>query len=79
MRKLPTPPKYERYYYKGSDRKAANRYNKHHITFKHESRELVVYDKTYQIVENGLQLDEEKLDFIIKAVKDAYLKVTVDR
>ena len=25
------------------------------------------------------QLDEEKLDFIIKAVKDAYLKVTVDR
>lgn len=43
MRKLPTPPKYERYYYKGSDRKAANRYNKHHITFKHESRELVVY------------------------------------
>ena len=61
MCKLPTPPKYERYYYKGSDRKAANRYNKHHITFKHESRELVVYDKTYQIVENGLQLDEEKL------------------
>lgn len=44
MRKLPTPPKYERCYYKGSDRKAANRYNKHHITFKHESRELVVYD-----------------------------------
>ena len=61
MRKLPTPPKYERCYYKGSDRKAANRYNKHHITFKHESRELVVYDKTYQIVENGLQLDVEKL------------------
>lgn len=25
------------------------------------------------------QLDEEKLDFIIKAVKDAYFKVTVDR
>ena len=25
------------------------------------------------------QLDEEKLDFIIKTVKDAYLKVTVDR
>lgn len=61
MRKLPTPPKYERYYYKDSDIKAANRYNKHHVTLKHRSRELVVYDKTYQIVENGLLLDEEKL------------------
>ena len=61
MRKLPTPPKYERYYYKDSDIKAANRYNKHHVTLKHRSRELVVYDKTYQIMENGLRLDEEKL------------------
>ena len=43
MRKLPTPPKYERYYYKDSDIKAANRYNKYHVTLKHRSRELVVY------------------------------------
>ena len=60
-RKLPTPPKYERAIFKSADRKAASKYNRHHITLKHKSRELVIYDKTYQIVENGLLLDEEKL------------------
>ena len=60
-RKLPAPPKYERAVFKSEDKRAANKYNKHHITLKHKTRELVVYDKTYQIVENGLLLDEEKL------------------
>lgn len=60
-RKLPTPPKYERVVFRSEDKKLANRYNKHHITLKHKSRELVLYDKTYQILENGLLLDEEKL------------------
>ncbi len=60
-RKLPTPPKYERAIFKSADRKAASKYNRHHITLKHKSRELVIYDKTYQIIENGLLLDEEKL------------------
>ena len=60
-RKLPTPPKYERAEFKSEDRRAANKYNKHHVTLKHKTRELVIYDKTYQIMENGLLLDEEKL------------------
>lgn len=60
-RKLPTPPKYERAIFKSADRKAASKYNRHRITLKHKSRELVIYDKTYQIIENGLLLDEEKL------------------
>lgn len=60
-RKLPTPPKYERAEFKSEDRRAANKYNKHHVTLKHKTHELVIYDKTYQIMENGLLLDEEKL------------------
>lgn len=60
-RKLPTPPKYERAVFRSENKKFANKYNKHHITLKHKSRELVLYDKTYQILENGLLLDEEKL------------------
>lgn len=60
-RKLPTPPKYERAEFKSEDRRAANKCNKHHVTLKHKTRELVIYDKTYQIIENGLLLDEEKL------------------
>lgn len=60
-RKLPTPPKYERAVFRSENKKLANKYNKHHIALKHNSRELVMYDKTYQISENGLLLDEEKL------------------
>ena len=60
-RKLPTPPKYERVMFEDKDKKRASRYNKHHITLKHKSRKLVLYDKTYQILENGLLLDEEKI------------------
>lgn len=60
-RKLPTPPKYERAIFKSADRKAASKYNRHHITLKHKSHELVIYDKTYQIMENWLLLDEEKI------------------
>ena len=60
-RKLPTPPKYERAIFKSANRTAASKYNRHRITLKHKSHELVIYDKTYQIIENGLLLDEEKL------------------
>lgn len=60
-RKLPTPPKYERAVFRSENKKLANKYNKHHIALKHNSRELVLYDRTYQILENRLLLDEEKL------------------
>lgn len=33
LRKLPTPPKYERNFYKHSNKKKANRYNKHYLRF----------------------------------------------
>lgn len=61
LRKLPTPPKYERKYYEHKDRKTANKYNKHYLRFVCNTRELVIYDKTYQITENGLAYAYEKL------------------
>ena len=59
LRKLPTPPKYERRFYKHEDRKKANRYNKHYLRFHCGTHELVIYDKTYQMQENGLVIDYE--------------------
>lgn len=61
LRKLPTPPKYERKLYKGKDKKAANRYNKHYLRFACGTHELVIYDKTYQTQECGLVVSYEKL------------------
>lgn len=61
LRKLPTPPKYERKYHVSGDRKADNRYNKHSICFACKTRELIIYDKTYQIIENGIVVDYEDL------------------
>lgn len=54
LRKLPTPPKYERERYKHSDKKKANRYNKHYLRFCCGTHELVIYDKTYQLREGNL-------------------------
>lgn len=61
LRKLPTPPKYERLFYDDDDRKKANRYNKHYLRFACDTHELVIYDKTYQMEENQLDVSYEKL------------------
>ncbi len=61
IRKLPTPPKYERKFYKHKDKKKANRYNKHYLRFGCGTHELVIYDKTYQIRDGNLIIGYEKL------------------
>ena len=61
LRKLPTPPKYERKFYKHPDKKKKNRYNKHYIRFQCGTHELIIYDKTYQVKENGIVVAYEKL------------------
>ena len=61
LRKLPTPPKYERLLYSCDDKKKANKYNKHYLRFARKSYELVIYDKTYQMVENHLIVGYEHL------------------
>ena len=53
-RKLPTPPKYERKFYKHSDKKKANKYNKHYLRLSCGTHELVIYDKTYQLRDGNL-------------------------
>jgi len=61
LRKLPTPPKYKRVSRKEKDKKKANKYNKHYIKFQCGTHSLVIYDKTYQATEQGLQVDYEDL------------------
>lgn len=64
LRKLPTPPKYERKFFaysKKKSRKEVNKDNKHYLRFCCGTHELVVYDKTYQIREGGLIVDHENL------------------
>lgn len=61
LRKMPTPPKYKRRFYKHEDKKKANRYNKHYLRFVCGTHELVIYDKTYQIEDRGLKISYEKL------------------
>lgn len=61
LRKLPTPPKYTRKKYKHTDKKKANRYNKHYIRFHCGTHDLVIYDKTYQMQDNNLAISYEKL------------------
>lgn len=61
LRKLPTPPKYERKFYKHKDKKKANRYNKHYLRFCCGTHELVIYDKTYQIRNGNLAVAYEEL------------------
>lgn len=62
LRKLPTPPKYERKFYTHhKDKKKANRYNKHYLRFSCGTHELIIYDKTYQIRDGNLIIGYEKL------------------
>ena len=61
LRKAHTPDKYERKKYQHSDKKKANRYNKHYIRLSCGTHELVIYDKTYQLTENNLVVDYETL------------------
>lgn len=61
LRKLPTPPKYERKFYKHKDKKEANRYNKHYLRFCCGTHELVIYDKTYQVRNGNLIVGYENL------------------
>ena len=61
LRKLPTPPKYERKLYKHKDKKKATQYNKHYLRFHCGMLDLIIYDKTYQVQECGLVISYEKL------------------
>lgn len=64
LRKLPAPPKYERKFFaysKKKSKKEINKDNKHYLRFCCGTHELVIYDKTYQIREEGLIVDHEKL------------------
>ncbi len=66
LRKLPTPPKYERKkkrYEKGKklSKKDVNMYNKHYLYFACGTHELVIYDKIYQLQKGCLVNDNEGL------------------
>ena len=61
LRKLPTPPKYERKYRTRGNRKERNKYNKHYIRFACKTREIILYDKTFQVIESGQEVDYEEL------------------
>lgn len=69
LRKLPTPAKYERMLKaaapktkdKKKAKKEANLYNKHYVKFACGTHALVIYDKTYQIENEGLKIGYEKL------------------
>ncbi len=63
LRKTATPAKYTRLKYKHEheNKKKQNQYNKHYIRIKCKTQELVIYDKTYQLDENGLVVNYENL------------------
>ena len=61
LRKTATPKKYQRILYQHKNKKKANQYNKHYICLACGQQELVIYDKTYQLTENDLVVDYEKL------------------
>lgn len=61
LRKLPTPPKYKRNLYQHSNKKKANRYNKHYLRFCCGTHELNIYDKTYQVRDGNLIMAYENL------------------
>ena len=61
LRKLPTPKKYKRVFYKHKEKTRANKYNKHYLRFACGTHELVIYDKTYHLVESGLAVDYQSL------------------
>ncbi len=72
LRKTNTPKKYQRKFYKHTDKKKANRYNKHYIRIVCGSQELVIYDKTYQLTENDLAVSYEKLPVGVLRVEVHY-------
>lgn len=61
LRKTANPKKYQRIYYKCKDKKKARKYNKHYIRIACDSQELVIYDNTYQMSQNQICIDYEKL------------------
>ena len=61
LQKTATPKKYQRMFYQHKHKKKANQYNKHYIRLACGQQELVIYDKTYQLTENDLVVDYEKL------------------
>lgn len=72
LRKTATPKKYERKFYQHQDKKKANRYNKHYIRIACGSQELVIYDKTYQMDENGLAVAYEGLPSSVLRIEVHY-------
>jgi len=72
LRKTATPKKYTRLKYKQKDKKEQSKYNKHYIRIKCNTQELVIYDKTYQLDENGLVVDYEKLPESVLRVEVHY-------
>lgn len=61
LRKLPTPKKYKRVFSEHKDRKTRNNINKHYIQFVCGTHNLVIYDKTFQLEDQGLTVDLEGL------------------
>lgn len=61
LRKLPTPSKYQRKELRLNNKEKERTANKHYLRFHCESQDLVVYDKSYQLVENGLVMAHEEL------------------
>lgn len=61
LRKLPTPPKYKRQGSELKDKKEARNMDKHYLHFGCDFKDLVIYDKSYQLVENGLVMAHEEL------------------
>lgn len=61
IRKLPTPPKYKRILSTKKDKKQSNKINKHTLRFACGTHTLVIYDKTFQISDQGIKTDYEIL------------------
>ena len=85
LRKLPTPPKYKRVFHddKSKDQKETRQYNKHYLLYRCGTHNLVIYDKTYQVQENGLTVDYENLQegvlrFEVQCNRDYLRKVEKD-
>lgn len=61
IRKLPTPPKYNRKLSTKKDKKQSHKINKHTLRFSCGTHTLVIYDKTFQISDQGIKTDYETL------------------
>ncbi len=75
LRKLPAASGYDRVFYKDKrDKKAESSYNKHYLRFEHWAHTVVIYDKTYQMCEEGLTLAYEKLPEGVLRFEASYSK-----